>query len=643
MRIDIQALRGYAVLLVLFHHAEIGPFQGGYLGVDIFFVISGFLITGLIKKAVDNNNFSFSEFYFRRAKRLLPAAYVTFLCTALLAPFFLNSLELDDFSTQLLGAVTFTGNIALWQQVGYFEGASELKPLLHVWSLAIEEQYYLLLPAAMLFLKPKYWLTGAIFLLVASLALCIVFQPIKPIATFYLLPTRAWELMIGSVAAIACLEQYRVVRAWRRPLFFIGLAAIIYSPWKPVSDAHPSYDAFIVCLGTLFIIISTQAKDFSNLPTKLLAKTGDISYSLYLIHWPLFAYLNNAAISTPSTTLRVSTLMLSLILAALMYRFVEQSFRQMKRSSWKKFTSAAVFSSSLLIALPFGLAKADFNEIDYEHIRRVNYGLDKSCDYDNKFQPKESCRTSEQPELFIWGDSFAMHLVQGIKTQTNQPLEQCTSTSCGPILNITFHRDPRYSKAWAEACILYNNRVFEYLTQQKSISTVILSSPFNQYLEAYETDKENRTVFIENGEIKEETANIQRATNYFVSTVEKIKGLGKQVIIVGPPPSSNFDIGKCLERKSSGHVIIGGNQNCQIPYQDYLNKFGRVSDFLARVSEKTGAHFIDFGTLLCDTKVCHTETEDTFLYRDTVHLSYDGSVYLAKQIGWANLVKNNSD
>lgn len=122
MRIDIQALRGYAVLLVLFHHAGIGPFHGGFLGVDIFFVISGFLITGLIKKALENNGFSYKEFYFRRAKRLLPAAYVTFLLCAVLAPFFLNSTEFNDFSIQLLGAVTFTGNIALWQQVGYFEG-----------------------------------------------------------------------------------------------------------------------------------------------------------------------------------------------------------------------------------------------------------------------------------------------------------------------------------------------------------------------------------------------------------------------------------------------------------------------------------------------------------------------------------------
>ncbi|HMM72612.1 MAG TPA: acyltransferase [Rhodocyclaceae bacterium] len=149
LRQDIQALRGLAVLLVVLHHAEFGLVDGGYLGVDVFFVVSGFLITGLITSRIESGRFSFSDFYFRRAKRLLPAAYVTFVACAALAPWLLGANELRDFWQQLIGSTTFTANFVLWQQAGYFQGAAALKPLLHVWSLAIEEQYYLILPLAL--------------------------------------------------------------------------------------------------------------------------------------------------------------------------------------------------------------------------------------------------------------------------------------------------------------------------------------------------------------------------------------------------------------------------------------------------------------------------------------------------------------
>lgn len=146
-RVDLQALRGVAVLLVLFYHADM-LLPGGYLGVDVFFVISGYLITGLVCRALERGEFSFGEFYYRRAKRLLPAAYVTLLVTGLLAPVILNDAELRDFFAQLIGALTFSSNVVLFLQSGYFEGAADLKPLLHIWSLSIEEQYYFLLPAA---------------------------------------------------------------------------------------------------------------------------------------------------------------------------------------------------------------------------------------------------------------------------------------------------------------------------------------------------------------------------------------------------------------------------------------------------------------------------------------------------------------
>jgi len=166
---DIQSLRGIAVLLVLLHHAKAPPFQGGYLGVDIFFVVSGFLITNLVARAVLSGTFSFADFCWRRARRLLPAAYVTIATCIMLSPFLLTDLEIGDFTKQVFGSVTFTANIVLWLQTGYFERAAELKPLLHTWSLSIEEQYYLILPAALVFAPRKLWLPAAAGLTVLSL------------------------------------------------------------------------------------------------------------------------------------------------------------------------------------------------------------------------------------------------------------------------------------------------------------------------------------------------------------------------------------------------------------------------------------------------------------------------------------------
>lgn len=154
VRTDIQALRGLAVLLVVLYHLRIGSAQAGYLGVDVFVVISGFLLTTLIGSAIHAGRFSWSTFYSRRAKRLLPAAYATILLTALAAPWFLGRQELADLASQIGGAVTFSANFVLWRQTGYFAGAGDLKPLLHMWSLAVEEQFYLLLPLAMVWVRP---------------------------------------------------------------------------------------------------------------------------------------------------------------------------------------------------------------------------------------------------------------------------------------------------------------------------------------------------------------------------------------------------------------------------------------------------------------------------------------------------------
>jgi len=185
-RVDIQALRGLAVLLVVLFHAQTPRIAGGYLGVDIFFVISGYLITTQVARAIQAGSFSFTDFYARRALRLFPAAYTVLFICLILSPWLLNSVEWDHFLQQLVGAVVFLANIVLWQQTDYFSPTAEYKVLLHMWSLSIEEQYYLLLPATLFFVNRRFWFSGAIIITIVSLILYSIAIEYKPISAFFL-------------------------------------------------------------------------------------------------------------------------------------------------------------------------------------------------------------------------------------------------------------------------------------------------------------------------------------------------------------------------------------------------------------------------------------------------------------------------
>src|SRR6056297_20083 len=335
-RADIDGLRALAVLPVLAFHAGLAPFSGGFVGVDVFFVISGYLIAGLILPRIRAGRFSLLEFYERRARRLLPALFVVMAVSGALAAALFLPAELREFGQSAVAATLFASNVLFSRETGYFETEAALKPLLHTWSLGVEEQFYLLFPLLLMALAARR--AGRVALVpvlaalaLASLALAAWAVPRAPAFAFYLLPTRLWELMLGALLAVAPLPALRR-RAVREAAAAAGLAAILWAMLR-YSEAtpFPGPAALLPCLGAALVIhagASGPTAVSRALSLGPVVFVGLISYALYLWHWPVLVFAEYAAVRELTTVETGAALALSGVLAALTWRFVERPFRR---------------------------------------------------------------------------------------------------------------------------------------------------------------------------------------------------------------------------------------------------------------------------------------------------------------------------
>lgn len=636
-RSDIQALRGLAVLLVIFQHAKAGFLPAGYLGVDIFFVISGYLITGMLAREHAQGGIRLGAFYFRRARRLLPAAWVTFAFTAVLGYFLLDAVEWRDFTRQLAGAVTFTANFVLLDQTGYFAHAAELKPLLHVWSLAVEEQFYLLLPALLALAPRRAWAPLLALLLVSSLALCLWWQATRPDAAFYLLPARAWELAIGALIALwPAQEASRNVGV--RRLFLPALLGLLVVPLWPSGVSRVAGVA-IVCLATAVVILRRhQALDDRPIPNAL-AKVGDASYSLYLVHWPIFAFLNNAyagdpSFGTPSTPLLMACVALSLLLGFGLHRWIEDPCRRVELRSPRRWVATAVLASVLLAVVPSGIAARSSRAaddgtpaVDFVALRQDNLGFGAACEGYRRFDAPAACRSASTPHLLVWGDSFAMHLVDGLVATVPGGVLQATKSACGPVLGIAQVTAGAYTRDYASDCIAFNDSVMAYLEATPGIDGVVLSAAFFPYFDP------RRRLLVRDGEaLAERDPGMDVALASLDATVRRIRAAGKRVVLVAPPPSNGFDYTHCIERRMANRNPFRGFVDCDIPLAEYRASKRELLDFLQRAQAKHAVEVLSLEPALCDGRACKTMLGDAVVYRDEGHLSHAGSLAVARAL-----------
>ena len=344
-RPEVDGLRAAAVLVVLFFHAGVPGFRGGFVGVDIFFVISGYLITRLILGELDAGRFTFARFYGRRARRLFPAMFATLAATFVAGVFVLSPLHLEELSLSLVHTLFSISNVLFWQLSGYFDIGSEMKPLLHTWSLGVEEQFYLVWPVSV-FLAFRFRRRRGVLALVvavglASLVAAEIAAGRAPDAAFFLTPFRMCELALGGLCL--WLEGTTTIRSWRRELLtLLGLALIAYATHAyGAGHRFPGLAAMVPCGGAALVIVAGRGRVAGALlANRLAVGIGLISYSLYLVHWPLFVLVRYGRASD-STSLEKATLIASAIgLATAMYFLVEQPFRR-RRSGRRRLSDPA--------------------------------------------------------------------------------------------------------------------------------------------------------------------------------------------------------------------------------------------------------------------------------------------------------------
>jgi len=643
-RKEIDGLRAVAVLPVILFHAGFDLFSGGFVGVDVFFVISGYLITTIILTEREAGTFTILNFYERRARRILPALFFVMIVSAPFAWEWMLPIQLKDFSQSFVAVSLFSSNILFWLESGYFEAAAELKPFLHTWSLAVEEQFYLLFPLFILFT----WKFGkrkmfAALLLIGffSVSLSQWMAGHHPSANFYLLPTRLWELLIGSLTAFYLLNHdadgVPIYDTQVELLSAVGLLLVLYSIFVFDNQTpFPSFYALVPTVGTALIIIYGTDKTLTGqfLSNRLFVGVGLISYSGYLWHQPLFAFARLRSLTEPGQQLMLSLGVLSLLLAFLTWKYVEKPFRNKTRFNRKAIFQVAVGFSVFTISI--GVAghlnngfdsriAADgvpFELSDLSERIRVNHGLSGTCE--GSFTLSDECRTNDNPEILVWGDSFAMHLMQGIlSSNPNAKIIQMTKSVCGPLIDLA-PTNSKYPASWADKCIRFNNQVVDWIESNNSVRYGVLGSPFIQYLTDEYRIKTLRGVISPDKDIVYE---------HLTATLDFLLENGIQPVVFAPPPSNGIDIGQCLVKAS----IFGSSvEKCNFSRSEYKNHRWEVLQLLERLEPKYRVIWTE--DAICNGSTCNAAIEGTFIYRDERHFSHEGSSFVGKKMDFYHLI-----
>ena len=617
-RADIDTLRAISVVSVIIFHLDQTLFPNGYLGVDIFFVISGYVITKSILKGLNNNQFSFLNFYIKRIKRIFPVFLVVLLTTFIFAIFILLIADLNRFLESLISSLGLVSNFYFWITGGYFSTNDQLKPLLHIWSLSVEEQFYLFFPIFLYLLfklkkQLNFYLSITILVVAISFIINLFFiSKGHRDVIFFMFPARVWQFGLGAIFAM--LPMIKIKNSWADFIYLLfAISFIIFNFSKKINFLP---DATFACLGASLILhkVSNEKNFLSNIfKFKPLIFLGLISYSLYLWHWPIISFLKYVYIDSLNIKIMISSTLLIFLLSYLTWKFVEQPF-QFNYSNKKVITFVVAGYVSLLLGSSIILQSKNFPSryAKFPNVLATSIGSTYNCSRFEyiKFGDTYACLLNpnkidiEKDVLFgnshayMYGWPFKKYLIN-----TNQQGLIVQLSSCLPFID----------KNISKECLEKSRAYYEDIVSDKSIKNVILGLTWYS------------DVVDEKGEvIKDEDFKLRKNSINFL--IESFKKNNKNVYLIGPIeiPELTFS-----PEKISREIVFKKKGNIQLlnPRSDFDKKYKSIINYY---KSKLGQNFLLPHEELCDVKNCYFADDKGSYFSDSNHLGKYGSMKMLK-------------
>ena len=641
-RREIDGLRAIAVVSVILFYAGYDLLSGGYLGVDIFFVLSGYLITSIILKDLAQGRFSIIKFYEKRCRRILPALFLVLLVCVPLAYLWLLPNELKAFARSLTYTSISVSNIYFFNSTNYFDRASELKPLLHTWSLGVEEQFYFIFPALMLFLWKKGLKTTYLVLAgIAFLSLVISHWAAihYPLANFYLLPTRAWELLAGSLVGIYLFNQSSELRPtkWTSTLSGLGLALLAYSIFSfEEGTPNPSFYTLIPIIGTLLIIVFTHPQQLVGkiLSSRWRVGIGLVSYSAYLWHQPLFAFLRIKSLGTLDIWTISAATITTFLLAFLSWKFVETPARDLNKMNRRQVFIGAGIGIVLFLSLGItGEAKKGFENrfsIPTEVINDFNLDSFAGECYAHHFCEVGDL-TDKKSDVLVLGDSHAQSILSAfdlIGHKTHQKISFMGMVGCPPLHETIILKGPPI----LDVCDKLVIKQIEFVKEHKP-KKIFLVARWSIYVDG---EYDGRGLFYL-GKTKTDPIEKQHSSKTFKDGLEKTianyQALGAEVYIVAQVPQQRFSAKEfyylIFDKKTADDQKLPLLRKYSVSQEEHARLQKNNRDLFTAYQTRGLGQFINLDPFFCNEHYCSLGSTDRSYYRDKDHLSNFGAEQLA--------------